>query len=264
MTYFPFDTQTCSIFIAPWGYDSSELHITGLVATRNEYLTQDHNSWGLVGLEAVGNNEGGTAYLNITVNFVRRFEFFLINVLLPPTLLSVMNPCVFLLPAASGERMSFAVTCFLAFSVFMTLLGDNMPKSSTPISHLSYYLMFMLVHSCGISLVTIFTLWVYHKDGRTPVPKWLQVLVKLVRFRYCRGDCCKRKTHAEKSPETEKDNMELEDAGSQKFNLDMVDDQKHAVTWYLVGRTADYFFFCMFLAWILFSLITVLMAISFI
>ena len=284
MTYFPFDAQTCSIYIAPWGYDNTELLITGFTST-SDYLSQDHGGWGFLSLEANGNNEQETPYLNVTVRFKRRYEFFLINILLPPSLLSAMNPCVFLLPAASGERMSFSITCFLAFSVFMTLLGDNMPKSSVPISHLSYFLMFMLVHSCCIALATIITLRVYNKDGVTPVPKWLQVLIKLVRFRYCKNYLLRHttpvdtftsqetvKVHTEEFDVKNDDEFDIKKSDafdvkiSDKIEPNDGDDvsNKDDISWFLVGRTLDYFFFCLFLGWILFSLITTLMAISFI
>ena len=266
MTYFPFDAQTCSIFIAPWGYDNTELTITGTTTTTSDYLSQDHSSWGLLALEATGNNDQTTPYLNVTVQFKRRYEFFLINILLPPTLLSALNPCVFLLPAASGERMSFSITCFLAFSVFMSLLGDNMPKSSTPISHLSYFLMFMLVHSCFIALVTILSLRIYNKDGISPVPKWVQTLVKLVRFRYCRDGLWQRKTQVEMFASNENSATEPDfiDVKKHELSSTTVDGSlpNDDITWYLVGRTLDYFFFCLFLGWILFSLTTTLMALT--
>ena len=267
VTYFPFDTQVCSIFIAPWGYDNSELQIAGLKSASHGYLSQDHSSWGLTGVSAIGNNAGKTSFLNVTVSFTRHYESFLINVLLPPILLSVINPCVFLLPAASGERMSFSITCFLSFSVFLTLLGDNMPKSATPISHLSFFLMYMLVHSCCISLVTIISLKIYHKDGISPVPRWLQVVVNILRFRYCKsgickGDVCSRKTHVTKEKEEDLETIEMEYISEKKIQPEVVYQPPDVITWYLVGKTFDYFAFCLFLGWMLFSTITVLMSIS--
>jgi hypothetical protein len=91
---------------------------------------------------------------------------------------------VFILPVESGERVSYAITVLLSIAVFLTLVGDNIPKSSKPMSLFSYYLLFDLILSTVIVFATIVNLKVYHQHVDKPVPKWLSRTVRKLK-------CCK-------------------------------------------------------------------------
>ncbi|WAQ95593.1 ACHA7-like protein, partial [Mya arenaria] len=186
---FPFDKQTCDVNIAVWGYDTTEVTLHPIIRNSARDISYiESSTWSLRKISIDGKNTAvNTPYFQVTLLIERHYEYFLVNVILPPTLLSVLDPCVFLLPASSGERMSFAVTCFLAFSVFMTLLGDNLPKSSVPVAHMAYFMMYMLIHSCAVTFCTIITLRVYNKvDTAEQIPDWVKFVVRLLRLRFCR------------------------------------------------------------------------------
>lgn len=274
---FPFDEQICHINIAVWGYDTKEITILGNMRESPEWSVQN-SAWDLRATTVEGINTDQIPFLQVTLFTARRFEYFLINVLLPPILLSLVSPWVFLLPAASGERMSFAITCFLAFGVFMGLLSDNMPKSSVPIAHLSYFLMYMLIQSCAVTVCTIISLRVYHKAETTDeVPGWLSKFVSFVRLHPCRKRCVSSEQHTGPSskdyvletPVVTLTNTDIHGANdcdvkpkyrspSLEANNDTVG--KFCVTWYTVGRTLDVFLFVVFLSWMLFTTVTSLMA----
>lgn len=238
----------------------------------------ENSAWSLDNTETEGVNSDTAPFLRITMYISRRSAYFLINVLLPPVLLSVLSPCVFLLPAASGERVSFAITCFLAFGVFMSLLSDNMPKSSVPVAHLSYFLMYMLIQSCAVTFCTIISLRIYGKMETTDkVPTWLQTFVSLVRLEPCRNRCMSSKRTDvvpsccdEETPVHKTDVKKIPEAAEyaaterQYMTASANSDYMHrsSVTWYKAGRTLDFLFFSVFLAWMLFTSVSSLMSLK--
>ena len=71
----------------------------------------------------------------VTITLERNPSRVVINVILPVFFLSFLNPIVFMLPRDSGERVSFSVTIFLAYAIFMTLIAEEMPKNGQPHGH---------------------------------------------------------------------------------------------------------------------------------
>jgi hypothetical protein len=106
--------------------------------------------------------------------------FLIVNGALPIAFMAMINILVFVLPAESGERISYSVTVLLALAVFMTLVGDNLPKTSEPMPILSYYLMILLILSTLMTVTTILNLSIYFKKGQVP-----GCIKSLFRFVYC-------------------------------------------------------------------------------
>ncbi|KAH3851022.1 hypothetical protein DPMN_093549 [Dreissena polymorpha] len=76
--------------------------------------------------------------------------------------MSALNILVYLIPTECGERISFCLAELLSIAVFLTLVGDNLPKNSNPMSLFSYYLVSVLVISVAITLAVICSLHVYY------------------------------------------------------------------------------------------------------
>ena len=118
--------------------------------------------------------------LRLEFDLKRKPLFLVINVLLPIIFTAFINLFTFLLPAESGERISYAVTCLLAIAIFLTLVSDNLPKTSEPMSIMCYYLMIVLIIATIICLATILNLKVYFADEKKPVPSWCKKLVYIM------------------------------------------------------------------------------------
>ena len=88
--------------------------------------------------------------------------------------MSLINLFTFLIPVESGERISYSITCLLAIAVFLTLVSDNLPKSSQPMSVMCYYLMSILIISVLICLAIILNLNVYFTEDDTHAPDWCE------------------------------------------------------------------------------------------
>ncbi|KAG9331206.1 hypothetical protein JZ751_019749 [Albula glossodonta] len=125
-----------------------------------------------------------------TVVMRRRTLFYVLNLLLPCLLISVMALLVFLLPADSGEKISLGITVLLSLTVFMLLVAEIMPatsdtvpligeSSALPATHskrTQYFASIMVTVGLSIiSTVLVLQCHHHHPEGSN-MPKWMQVV----------------------------------------------------------------------------------------
>ena len=72
--------------------------------------------------------------------------FHILNSLVPMVLLAFLSAMVFKLPPDSGEKMGFSLTVLLAYAVYLTIISDDMPSTSTSTS--------VLCKFCGILYIS--------------------------------------------------------------------------------------------------------------
>jgi len=108
--------------------------------------------------------------MHLILKLIRRSQYVTVNVLLPIMLLGSLNTLV----PESGERMGYCITTLLAIDVYMTIIMDTLPQSSTPVPLISYKLVVDLVSSALIVLFGILNLRIYGQSDDKPVPAWLK------------------------------------------------------------------------------------------
>ncbi|KAK3101792.1 hypothetical protein FSP39_006409, partial [Pinctada imbricata] len=182
MTYFPFDTQICSIIFSTWNL---ALDVKINIFENSVILTYytKNPQWELIRARTRNINIGvfsGIPCIDLTLQ--RKSEFFVLNSLVPILLLLILNPLVFVLPIESGERVSFAVTIFLSLAVFMTLVSDNTPKSAS-LSLITYIMMTVMVCSTCQCIMIIVIFVFYFKNANSRAPKWLVQMTCAIRCR---------------------------------------------------------------------------------
>ena len=69
----------------------------------------------------------------------RKPLFYILNILLPCVMLSILQLSVFLVPPAAGEKVSLGVTVLLSFTVFLLMVSDNMPQTSISVPVMGEY-----------------------------------------------------------------------------------------------------------------------------
>ncbi|XP_069138909.1 neuronal acetylcholine receptor subunit alpha-6-like [Argopecten irradians] len=160
MTNFPTDRQKCSLDLLSWGYPATEIHLSARRKRFQMDFFNPHGEWQMEETFAEEIPHNGTKSSQITYSCIlkRKSPYFLITMIVPVFILCFLNPFVFLLPASSGERISYTITMFLSLAVYMTLIGDNMPKVSEPMAGISYFILISMVFSCVLIILTIFTL----------------------------------------------------------------------------------------------------------
>lgn len=244
VTYFPFDTQFCVITVAGWTYTNDEILFYTTDSTLNQDMLSSNSQWELN--SATVNNYTSRTHppsINIKLTLGRRSNFFIVYIIIPIIFLGSINNLVFVMPASSGERMSVAITTFLSFVVYMEMINDNVPKSSSPVAYIYYYILFLMLYSSTIILLCIVSLRIHAKDGE--VPKLAKQLTTYLQFwcltrRRKTGDIPQGHisvTSGGQLPELENRPIHV------KTTNDPVSDIVPEVTWKEVGKTYDIYCF---------------------
>ena len=171
--FYPFDSQQCSFKIGAWGHIKDELKLRSGRSEWNLELFEENAEWSIVETSSENYNQHDVSFVEFKIKLKRIPTYYVINLIAPVTLLALVNVCVFILPAESGERVGFSITCFLSFVVLLNIIMGFIPSSSANLAYLCYYTFIMMVFSCGMSLATVFTLWIHFKsetsDSKVPI-----------------------------------------------------------------------------------------------
>ena len=203
--HFPFDRQNCEILFVPWLYPNSSVGFKQRVKTIDLKLFSENGMWKIIGSKAsiqyivLSSEYPGVVYaeLKYSVEMERRSSYFVLTIFMPVIMLLLLNSAVFVLPIESGERVGYSITCLLALAVFLTLTSEVLPKTSDPLSVLSCFLMLLVMTSAMICTMTIITLWLHHKDEKSPMPMYLKKFTHVMsHVRRCRKPPTMNKTDA--------------------------------------------------------------------
>jgi hypothetical protein len=74
-------------------------------------------------------------YVEFTLYLRRRYTFYVMNIIVPCLLLSVLVMVSFCLPPDAGEKIALGISVLLAFTVFLLMVAENIPRTSlrTPV-----------------------------------------------------------------------------------------------------------------------------------
>ena len=137
ITLYPFDSQHCEMDFVDWTYDGRFVNLLNGSSKIGMDVYKKHGEWDIVRTEAMKSDQYFVSDPGIpfpTVKFVlhlkRKPRFYMINVVAPCLLMSILALLVFYLPPDSGEKVSLGITVLLSFSVFLLLIAENVPKTS--------------------------------------------------------------------------------------------------------------------------------------
>ncbi|KAL3888404.1 hypothetical protein ACJMK2_000772 [Sinanodonta woodiana] len=238
--FYPFDSQTCKISLYPWGYSYTEvmLHTVSDQIQTSQY--DDGGSWELRSTSTKSFVNVVWASAEFTLTFKRKPTYVIVNVILPIIFLGLLNVLVFVLPPESGERVSYAITVLLAVSVFLTIIGDNLPKTSEPMAFMSYFLVFDLAFSALIMLLTVLNLKLYHNqdNSNNKVPRILRSIAKFLK-------CCDSKVQPTdmdaiyKDDEKPKISKKILVQSQGVPNINYLDSSEESITWKHASEAVD-------------------------
>ena len=135
--YFPFDTQTCRLTFSSWIYDRSKVDIHIRLNRPDHMFFADNGLWNMTSvslkrsLNTVDGYPGVYPQIHTVLTLTRQPLFYVLVIIAPCSLLSIINLMVFLLPAESGEKVSLGITNFLALVLVQQLVGEFIPPAST-------------------------------------------------------------------------------------------------------------------------------------
>ena len=127
-----------------------------------------------------------TAFGVFTIKVKRKPMHVLVTALFPIIMLAILNIFVFVLPCDYGEKISYAITVFLAFMVTLTFIASTLPENSETTAYLSVYVMIQTAQSTLETLIAIVLVRLNTFDEKeTKPPKLLAFLAKLLTCRLC-------------------------------------------------------------------------------
>ena len=179
---YPFDSHQCTFHLNPYGYQNDNIK---LILANDQMISPyagQNREWEIISGKGFTYHEGMQTSLVWTLHIKRRHEYVLVTIIIPITLLVVLSPFVFLMPINSGERVSYSITVLLAFSVYMTVVSENMPKTSLPVSTLSYFMLNVMFGGTMSVIINIIQLRIYNRPDTLPIPTWLSKFTKCLQL----------------------------------------------------------------------------------
>ncbi|XP_071656274.1 acetylcholine receptor subunit beta isoform X2 [Patagioenas fasciata] len=155
-------------------FDSGICTRTGL---RTLYLHNENSQWQLChrsGRHHAGLHEDVTFYLVLR----RKPLFYIVNVLVPCVLLTLLAVSVFYLPPDAGEKMTLSLFALLTLTVFLLLTADKVPATSLALPLLGRYLTGALVLLTLCVALSVTALGLHHRPPRgRALPAWAHALL---------------------------------------------------------------------------------------
>ena len=191
ITHFPFDIQTCKFKFGAWSYSKSEVNMSvyGEGIDISEFET--NSEWDIIGSDDEMEESSEESLVIFILKLKRKPRFMMLNVILPTVMLSTLSVLTFLLPCDSGEKSCYAVTVFLSFSVFLTIVSSSLPQNSDTISLFSVYLVIQTGQSTLITIIAMALIRMSLFKQETPIPKFLICLVQCLNCQSCSNKSAK-------------------------------------------------------------------------
>ena len=214
VTSFPFDTQYCFLEFLPFAYSTWEVKIISNPVDLGIY--SENNAWVLksTSSETMLIDTDTVPYMKVTLTLERRYAFFIVSLFFPVIILAVLNGMVFVLPADSGERVGYAITCLLSMSVYLTFASEILPTSSKPVAVVIYIMLFVMLLSAAICFGTIIGLR-FHRYGEMAAHPYVLKLCGI----------SNKKSQVEQSPDME--------------NFEKCEPEQERVTWADIAKLFD-------------------------
>ncbi|XP_060774704.1 acetylcholine receptor subunit alpha-like isoform X1 [Neoarius graeffei] len=182
VVYFPFDLQNCSMKLGIWTYDGNLVVINpdndrpdlSNFMESGEWVMKDYQSWKHCVRYACCLE---TPYLDITYHFLmlRLPLYFIVNVIIPCMLFSFLTGLVFYLPTDSGEKMTLSISVLLSLTVFLLVIVELIPSTSSAVPLIGKYMLFTMILVITSIIITVFVINMHHRSPSThTMPPWVR------------------------------------------------------------------------------------------
>ncbi|EFO23786.1 hypothetical protein LOAG_04698 [Loa loa] len=184
VTYFPFDSQHCTIKFGSWTYHGLQVDITNHSVNVDLSNYVESGEFDLVRVFQKRRIVKYTCclepYPDVTfyIHIRRKTLYYLYNVIFPCLMMSVLTLLVFILPPDSNEKITLGITVLLAFSVSVLAIAEKMPETSDSIPLIGIYLTIIMLLTSISVIMTVMVLNFHHRGPfDRPVPEWVHILV---------------------------------------------------------------------------------------
>lgn len=182
--HFPFDLQNCTMKLGTWTYDGNLVVINpdsdrpdlSNFMESGEWVMKDYRGWKHWVFYACCPD---TPYLDITYHFLmlRLPLYFIVNVIIPCMLFSFLTGLVFYLPTDSGEKMTLSISVLLSLTVFLLVIVELIPSTSSAVPLIGKYMLFTMVFVIASIIITVIVINTHHRSPSThTMPQWVRTI----------------------------------------------------------------------------------------
>ena len=190
---FPFDIQKCKLKIGSWAFDGHDLDIQLLESTKGISLSnlEANSVWDLKSAVGIRNSIKYTCcpapYVDVTYTFVfqRKPLYYIMTIILPSILLSLLACISFLFPPDSGERVSLVISVLLGLVVFMLIVNERTPVTSEATPMLTNFFNSIGASTVLALIATAFILHLNHAPASEPVSGPLACIRDCIACLFC-------------------------------------------------------------------------------
>ncbi|XP_060784776.1 acetylcholine receptor subunit alpha-like isoform X2 [Neoarius graeffei] len=180
--HFPFDLQNCSMKLGTWTFDgnlviinpdSDQPDLSNFMES-GEWVMKDYRGWKHWVYYACCQD---TPYLDITYHFLllRLPLYFIVNVIIPCILFSFLTGLVFYLPTDSGEKMTLSISVLLSLTVFLLVIVELIPSTSSAVPLIGKYMLFTMIFVIASIIITVIVINTHHRSPSThTMPAWVR------------------------------------------------------------------------------------------
>ncbi|KAH3703110.1 hypothetical protein DPMN_078139 [Dreissena polymorpha] len=185
ITYFPFDDQICFLKFGSWIYSGAWMDYEKMYDDRAiELSTYVNNSeWDLLsvvlekGFRMHSCCDDTYPDLTYTLQVRRKTFYYIFNIIVPCIMLSILTLLTFWLPPTSGEKITLGLSVFLAFSMFMLLIAEEVPATSEAVPLIGIYLCVVMTLTSLSVIMAVMVINLYNRGAKTRrAPKWVRVV----------------------------------------------------------------------------------------
>ncbi|XP_035666376.1 neuronal acetylcholine receptor subunit alpha-4-like [Branchiostoma floridae] len=184
--HFPFDKQNCTLQFGSWTYDKREVDLQQGGYVQDDF--KESGEWAILEIPDRKVETDDNVFIAYDFMLARKPLFYIVNMIVPIILLTLLSIFVFYLPVDCGEKVGLCINILLALVVFLLLIADIIPSTSLDIPLIGRYLMFTMIFVTIVTVMTIYVGNVHFRSTATHVMSpwiryiFLELLPKLMKM----------------------------------------------------------------------------------